>query len=229
MERVDQAGVRVAFGCELTAKPLALSLHEELFMTGKSESKVELAKRRGQHLRGTIAETLDSAATHFADADVHLLKFHGTYQQDDRDQRRQREAAGQEKAYQFMVRVAIPAGAITAAQYLSLESIADRHGNGTLRITTRQGFQFHGVLKGDLKPTIAGINEELLTTIAACGDVERNVMGCSAPLADADHQAVREVAAAVARELRPQSRAYYEIWLDGEKIPRAARDEESSS
>jgi len=186
-------------------------------MTGKPESKVEVAKRRGHHLRGTIAETLDSAATHFAEADVHLLKFHGTYQQDDRDQRRVREATGQEKAYQFMVRVAIPAGAITAAQYLSLESIADRHGNGTLRLTTRQGFQFHGVLKGDLKATIAGINQDLLTTIAACGDVERNVMGCSAPLADADHAAVREVAAAVARDLRPASRAYHEIWLDGER------------
>src|SRR5438552_10266515 len=140
-------------------------------MTGKPESKVEVAKRRGQHLRGTIAETLASQASHFAESDVHLLKFHGTYQQDDRDERRARETASQEKAYQFMVRVAIPAGAITAAQYLSLESIADRHGNGTLRITTRQGFQFHGVLKGDLKATIAGINKELLSTIAACGDV----------------------------------------------------------
>jgi sulfite reductase (ferredoxin) len=186
-------------------------------MTSKPESKVEVAKRRGQHLRGTIAETLGSAATHFADSDVHLLKFHGTYQQDDRDQRREREAAGLEKAYSFMVRVAIPAGAITAEQYLSLESIADRDGNGTLRITTRQGFQFHGVLKGDLKSTIAGINQQLLSTIAACGDVERNVMGCSAPLADADHAAVREVAAAVARDLRPASRAYHEIWLDGER------------
>jgi sulfite reductase beta subunit-like hemoprotein len=184
-------------------------------MTEKPESKVETAKRRGRHLRGSIAETLASDATHFGEDDASLLKFHGTYQQDDRDRRRARES--EEKAYQFMVRVAIPAGAVTAAQYLSLESIADRLGNGTLRVTTRQGFQFHGVLKGNLKATIAGINQELLTTISACGDVQRNVMGCSAPLADTDHAAVRRVAEALARELRPGTHAYHEIWLDGER------------
>jgi sulfite reductase (ferredoxin) len=186
-------------------------------MTGKPESKVELAKRNGRHLRGSIAETLASDASHFAHDDVQLLKFHGTYQQDSRDERRGREAAGAEKAYSFMVRVAIPAGAITADQYLGLAQIADCHANGTLRVTTRQGFQFHGVLKGDLKSTIAAVNQQLLTTISACGDVQRNVMGCSAPLADADHKAVRQVAEALAQELRPASRAYYEIWLDGEK------------
>jgi sulfite reductase (ferredoxin) len=186
-------------------------------MSTKPESKVEVAKRNGRRLRGSIAETLASDATHFEHDDIQLLKFHGTYQQDSRDERRGREAAGAEKAYSFMVRVAIPAGAITADQYLGLERIADQHANGTLRVTTRQGFQFHGVLKGDLKATIAGVNQELLTTIAACGDVERNVMGCSAPLADADHAAVREAAEAIAAELRPGSRAYHEIWLDGEK------------
>src|SRR5215210_1525226 len=186
-------------------------------MSAKPESKVEVAKRHGRHLRGTIAETLASDATHFDAGDIHLLKFHGTYQQDSRDERRRREAAGEEKAYSFMVRVAIPAGAVTADQYLSLEKIADNHANGTLRVTTRQGFQFHGVLKGDLKATIAGINGELLTTISACGDVQRNVMGCSAPLADTDHALVRHVAEALALELRPSSRAYHEIWLDGQK------------
>ena len=133
------------------------------------ESKVEVAKRQGRHLRGTIGETLAAEATHFAEDDVSLLKFHGTYQQDDRDLRRAREAAGQGKAYAFMVRVAVPAGAITAEQYLGLEEIADEHGNHTLRVTTRQGFQFHGVLKGDLKATIAGVNQKLLTTIAVLG------------------------------------------------------------
>src|SRR3954469_1693782 len=186
-------------------------------MATKPESKVEVAKRQGRHLRGTIAETLASGATHFEHDDIQLLKFHGTYQQDSRDQRRGRESAGEEKAYSFMVRVAIPAGAITADQYLALEQIADAHADGALRVTTRQGFQFHGVLKGDLKATIAGINQDLLTTISACGDVQRNVMGCSAPLADADHATVREVAEALARELRPASKAYHEIWLDGEK------------
>src|SRR6476469_2614064 len=175
-------------------------------MTGQPESKVEVAKRHGRHLRGTIAETLASERTHFGGDDVALLKFHGTYQQDDRDSRRVLEAAGLEKAYRFMVRVAVPAGQIT-----------DEHGDCTRRVTTRQGFQFHGVIKDHLKPTIADINHALLTTISACGDVQRNVMGCSAPLGDADHAAVRAVAAALALELRPGTRAYHEIWLDGEK------------
>jgi sulfite reductase (ferredoxin) len=186
-------------------------------MTGKPESKVEVAKRRGRHLRGTIAETLGSERTHFGEDDVHLLKFHGTYQQDDRDTRRELESAGLDKAWSFMVRVAIPAGAVTAAQYLELERLADAHANGALRVTSRQGFQFHGVLKDDLKAAIAAINESLLTTISACGDVQRNVMGCAAPLGDTDHLAVRRVAEALAAELRPASRAYHEIWLDGEK------------
>jgi sulfite reductase beta subunit-like hemoprotein len=186
-------------------------------MTPKPPSKVELAKRHGRRLRGTIGETLASDATHFGHDDLQLLKFHGTYQQDDRDQRKAREAEGRDKAYQFMVRVAIPAGAVTAEQYLALDGLADSHADGTLRVTTRQGFQFHGVLKGDLKGTIAEINRTLLTTISACGDVQRNVMGCAAPLGDADHAEVRRVAEALARELRPASRAYHEIWLDGEK------------
>ena len=186
-------------------------------MTGQPESKVEIAKRQGRHLRGTIADTLASGRTHFGHDDIQLLKFHGTYQQDDRDARKELEAAGLEKAWSFMVRVAIPAGALTGEQYLALERLADEHANGTLRVTTRQGFQFHGVLKGDLKATIARINRSLLTTTAASGDVQRNVKGCSAPLGDADHAAVRRVAEAIARELRPASRAYHEIWLDGER------------
>jgi sulfite reductase (ferredoxin) len=194
-------------------------------MTGAPDSKVELAKRRSRHLRGTIAETLASDRTHFDHDDLQLLKFHGTYQQDDRDARRELEAAGLEKAYAFMVRVAVPAGAVTAGQYLELDRIAAEHGNGTLRVTTRQGFQFHGVLKGDLKRTIAGINDALLTTISACGDVQRNVMGCAAPLGDADHALIRRVAEALALQLRPGSRAYHEIWLDGEKQLSGAEEE----
>src|SRR3954465_6555928 len=134
-------------------------------MTLKPESKVEARKRKGRHLRGSIAQTLGSEATHFGPDDIHLLKFHGTYQQDSRDVRREREAAGLEKAYSFMVRVAIPSGAVTTDQYLRRERLAERYADGTLRVTTRQGFQFHGVLKGNLKAAIASINEELLTTI----------------------------------------------------------------
>src|SRR5919109_2068494 len=180
------------------------------------DSKVEVAKREGRHLRGTIAEQLESAGSHFEGDDVTLLKFHGTYQQDDRDARKRRDE-GADKAYAFMVRVALPAGALDAAQYLALEQVADDWANGTLRITTRQGFQLHGVLKRDLKATIAEVNHRLMTTLAACGDVSRNVMGCPAPVDDEAHQAVRAAARGIAERLRPASRAYHEIWLDGEK------------
>jgi sulfite reductase beta subunit-like hemoprotein len=180
------------------------------------ESKVEQTKREGRHLRGTITETLSSEATHFGGDDTTLLKFHGTYQQDDRDARRARDD-GAEKAFQFMVRVALPAGALNAEQYLALEEVANRHANGTLRVTTRQGFQFHGVLKTGLKATIAEVNHRLMTTLAACGDVSRNVMGCPAPVDDEAHTAVRAAARGIAEQLRPGSRAYHEIWLDGEK------------
>ena len=147
------------------------------------ESKVEVRQARGppspRHHRGELARRRQP----FRGDDVTLLKFHGTYQQDDRDARKRRDESA-EKAFSFMVRVALPAGALDADQYLALEEVADRHANGTLRVTTRQGFQFHGVLKGDLKATIAEVNHQLLTTLAACGDVYRNVMGCPAPLDD---------------------------------------------
>ncbi|MBI4718113.1 MAG: NADPH-dependent assimilatory sulfite reductase hemoprotein subunit [Planctomycetes bacterium] len=191
----------------------------------KEESKVEVAKRSSRHLRGSIAETLASDATHFSDDDVSLLKFHGTYQQDDRDLRHERRKQGLEEAYQFMVRVAIPAGVVSADQYLALDQLADAYGNHSLRITTRQGFQFHGVLKRDLKATIAGINHTLLTTISACGDVERNVMACPAPLQDEAHVTLRRVAREVAVQLRPKTRAYHEIWLDGEKYSSTEEEE----
>lgn len=179
-----------------------------------TESKVETAKRHGDHLRGTLAATLVSSRTHFDTDDVQLLKFHGSYQQDDRDRRRAREG---EKAHSFMIRAVLPAGLLTAEQYLAFDRLADERANGTLRVTTRQGFQLHGVILGDLKPAIAAINAALATTLAACGDVQRNVLGCPAPIDDAPHRAVRAVARALADALRPASRAYYEIWLDEER------------
>jgi sulfite reductase (ferredoxin) len=180
------------------------------------DSKVEAAKRQGRHLRGTIGEQLQGAGSHFEGDDVTLLKFHGTYQQDDRDARKRRDESA-EKAFSFMVRVALPAGTLDADQYLALEEVADRWANGTLRVTTRQGFQFHGVLKSGLKATIAEVNHRLMTTLAACGDVNRNVMGCPAPVDDEAHQAVRAAAWGIAERLRPASKAYHEIWLDGER------------
>lgn len=193
--------------------------------TVEQESKVEIAKREGRQLRGTIAETLSSDATHFGHDDLQLLKFHGTYQQDDRDRRKAR-GEDEDKAYSFMIRVALPAGILTAEQYLAFDDLAGSYANGTLRITTRQGLQFHGVLKDGLKPTIAAINASLATTIAACGDVRRNVMGCPVDLADPVHAAVRGAAARIAEELAPRSRAYYEIWLDDQAIVKSAEEEE---
>ncbi len=192
---------------------------------GKPESKVEGIKRSSRHLRGTIAETLASDATHFGDEDAGLLKFHGTYQQDDRDVRHERRKQGLEEAYSFMIRCAIPGGIVTADQYLAMDDLADRAANGTLRVTTRQGFQFHGVLKSNLKAAIAGINHCLLTTLSACGDVERNVMCCPAPLADEAHAVVRRLAREIAVQLRPGTRAYHEIWLDGEKAISTEQEE----
>jgi len=191
----------------------------------KEESKVEIAKRNSRHLRGDIESTLQTDTTHFNEDDIQLLKFHGTYQQDDRDVRRERRAEGLEKAYEFMVRVAIPGGALTGKQYLALDDLAERYGNKSLRVTTRQGFQFHGVLKSDLKKTIAGINRSLLTTLAACGDVQRNVMACPAPFVSKPYEIVREMARRIAKALQPQSNAYHEIWLDGEKIDFATESE----
>lgn len=185
---------------------------------GKKQSKVEAAKKNSKLLRGTIAETLSSEATHFEHDDTQVLKFHGIYQQDDRDVRRERKQSGQEPDYSFMVRVALPGGLLNADQYLSLDSIANDYANGTLRITTRQGIQFHGVYKKVLKSTIAGVNQKLMTTLSACGDVERNVMTCPAPLGDEAHIVLQETARDIAVQLRPASRAYHEIWLDDEKV-----------
>ncbi len=184
----------------------------------KTESAVEAAKRDSKQLRGTIGETLASEATHFGADDLQLLKFHGVYQQDDRDTRTERKRGGLEPDYFFMVRVAIPGGRLTAKQYLALDELADVCGNGTLRITTRQGLQFHRVPKGDLQTLITGVNARLLTTLAACGDVERNVMASPAPLADPAHRLVQQMARDIAQALSPGRRAYHEIWLGGEKL-----------
>lgn len=184
----------------------------------KSESKVEAAKRNSRQLRGTIAQTLASDATHFVEDDAQILKPHGVYQQDDREHRHERREQGVGKAYMFMIRCAIPGGSLTAEQYLALDALADPCANGTLRITTRQGFQFHRVLMDNLKAAVAGINRAMLTTLGACGDNGRNVMTCPAPLADEPHVRLREVAGEVARQLRPATRAYHEIWLGGEKL-----------
>src|SRR5947199_8899941 len=181
-------------------------------------SKVERIKIESNNLRGHIREELDQDTSHFSEEQVQRIKFRGMYQQEDRDARQKRKAAGSEKAYQFMVRSRIPGGALTAEQYLVEDDLAGRYANGTLRITTRQGFQLHGILKGDLHATLHSINESLLSTLSACGDVNRNVMACPAPTHSRAHARVEEIAHEVAMHLDPRSKAYHEIWVDGEKL-----------
>lgn len=180
-------------------------------------AKVEAVKRDSRRLRGGIADTLASGRTHFADGDEQLVKFHGLYQGYDRDSATELKQQGLEKAYEFMVRVKIPAGQLSAAQYLALDDIAERHGGGNLRITTRQGIQFHGMIKDELKPSIAAIDAALMTTFAACGDVVRNVTANPAPIADAKHRTLQAEARRLSAALAPRTRAYHEIWVDGER------------
>ena len=188
----------------------------------RGPSKVEQAKLASDALRGRIAATLaDPAVPSFEEDDKQLLKFHGVYQQDNRDTRH----TGEGKTYSMMIRVRMPGGALTASQWLELDRLADRYGGGALRLTTRQGIQYHGVLKDDLKATIRGINEALLSTLSACGDVQRNVMAPPAPFADEAHRTVQRVAHELAMALAPATGAYHEIWLDGERVDEGGEEE----
>lgn len=197
-----------------------------------SRSALEGIKENSRALRGTITEELGKDSDRFGEQDKQLLKFHGTYQQEDRDARKARRGEGLGKHYMFMVRCKIPGGRVTAEQYLALDQLADAHGNGTLRFTSRQGIQFHGVLKAHLKDTIAGINETLLTTLGACGDVERNVMCCPAPVNhDSVHAEMQATARRLAQHFAPRSNAYHEIWLNGRPAngARSVSEEEGRS
>jgi sulfite reductase (ferredoxin) len=178
-------------------------------------SVVELIKDNSRQLRGTLADELARDSECFNDQDKQLLKFHGSYQQDDRDARKDRHRDGGGKSFIFMVRCKIPGGKVTASQYLAIDRLAGEYANGTLRITSRQGFQLHGVLKSNLKHTIADINHNLLTTLGACGDVERNVMAPPAPFATPVYRELQRMADVIAQLFAPRSRAYHEIWLDG--------------
>ena len=179
-------------------------------------SAVEGIKARSRHLRGTIADGLrDRTTGALAEDDTQLIKFHGMYQQDDRDLRAERRDQRLEPAWQFMVRARLPGGLCTAAQWLAFDDIARRYANGTLRLTTRQAFQLHGVVKQVLKPTIAAINQAVLDTLAACGDVNRNVMVTTLPASRSAHAAAARLAVALSERFLPNAGAYHEIWLDG--------------
>ena len=181
-------------------------------------SSNESIKANSNHLRGLIKEELVDDAPAFTDDSEQLLKFHGVYQQDDRDRRKEARARGLDKHHQLMIRTRIPGGIVPAEAYLAHDDIAEKWANGTLRVTTRQDFQFHGVLKGNLKKSIHAINDGLLTTLGGCGDVERNIMCCPEPSADPFHAQVHRSIAALVTELTPRTRAYHEIWLDGEVV-----------
>ncbi len=181
-------------------------------------SPVEGFKTESNYLRSDIATELADGNDHFGKVNIQLLKHHGTYQQDDRDARAAGRTEGHKgkapKAFSFMVRTRVPGGKLTSAQLLAELDLADEVGNTTLRFTSRQGLQLHGVLKGDLWKTIHRINEIQLTTLAACGDVERNVMCCPAPhKQDPVRAELQSLADRLAAHLAPRTRAYHEIWL----------------
>jgi len=179
----------------------------------------EYIKIRSNYLRGTIAEGLADASTGaMSEDDQQLLKFHGTYQQDDRDLRADRRKHKLEKAYSFMIRIRVPGGVATPEQWLEVDRMATQFANGTIKLTTRQAFQFHGIIKSNLKRTIKEINQAAMDTIAACGDVNRNVMCNPNPYLSDVHAEVLKVAQGISDHLTPQTRAYHEIWLDGEKL-----------
>jgi sulfite reductase (NADPH) hemoprotein beta-component len=182
-------------------------------------SPVERIKRESRLLRGTLVESLaDPLTGAIREDDQSVIKFHGSYQQDDRDLREERRRQKLEPAYSFMIRTRLPGGVCTPRQWLALDGIARRYGSGTLRLTTRQAFQVHGVVKTELKATIAAINATLVDTIAACGDVNRNVMASANPVESRAHAAAWEWAKRLSEHLLPKTRAYHEIWLDGEKV-----------
>ena len=179
-------------------------------------SAVEGTKAESRGLRGTVAAELAAADGRggVSEGTYNLLKFHGTYEQFDRDTATELKQRGEDKDWQFMVRVRAPGGRLTAAQWLALDALADRYSDGTLRITTRQALQFHGVRRGNLKANIAAINAMLLTTFAACGDVVRNIVTTPAPRRDAIHARLEADARMLSTALLPRTRSYWEIFTD---------------
>ncbi len=187
-------------------------------MTDK-RAKNEFLKEESHYLRGTIAEGLSQVETGaIAEDDTQLIKFHGSYMQDDRDVRGERAKKKLEKAFSFMIRLRLPGGLVSPDQWLKLDDIAGTYANGSLRLTTRATFQYHGVIKSNLRRTMQAINGACLDTIAACGDVNRNVMCVGNPFVSPVHAAAGDLARKVSDHLLPKTSAYHEIWLEGEKV-----------
>lgn len=188
-------------------------------MTDGDLSRNERIKEASAFLRGTLAEGISDEITGaISEDDQQLVKFHGMYLQDDRDLRGERSRKRMEKAFAFMIRMRIPGGACTPKQYLALDEIARVYANGTLRLTTRQTFQFHGVIKTNLRASMQAMDRAVLDTLAACGDVNRNVMANPNPYQSRAHAAALDLATRISEHLLPHTGAYREIWLDGEKV-----------
>ncbi|TPX31919.1 assimilatory sulfite reductase (NADPH) [Synchytrium microbalum] len=186
----------------------------------------EVVKEASNFLRGTLAEgLLDTTTGALSENDTVLTKFHGIYQQDDRDIRDERARQGLEKAFSFMVRVRVPGGIATPQQWIALNNVGDQHANGTVRITTRQAIQFHGIIKRNLKQSIKDINQALMDTVAACGDVNRNVMCNPNPFLSEVHKEVFEICKEFSDHLTPRTSAYHEIWLDKKMVAGSADEE----
>ncbi|MET0072602.1 MAG: assimilatory sulfite reductase (NADPH) hemoprotein subunit [Candidatus Thiodiazotropha sp.] len=179
----------------------------------------ELIKANSRYLRGTLRESVADQATGALSAeDAQISKFHGFYEQDDRDQRQQRQQQFLEPYYSFMLRARLPGGVCTSRQWLAIDAVGRELGNGTIRLTTRQTFQYHGILKKNLKPLIQRINQAMIDSIGGCGDVNRNVLCNPNPEQSALHGEVYQWARRISERLLPKSRAYHEIWLDGEAV-----------
>jgi sulfite reductase (NADPH) hemoprotein beta-component len=192
-----------------------------------SERSVEDIKHGSARLRGSLLESLaDPVTGALRDDDLPLIKFHGSYQQDQRDVRDMRRLAKLEPAYSFMIRTRTPGGVLTPKQWLQLDAIATRYAERGLRITTRQAFQLHGVIKTELKATLQAINAALIDTLAACGDVIRNIVVAANPHLSRAHAGVQVQAAALSAHLLPRTRAYYEIWLDEERVAGSGEEDE---
>ena len=187
----------------------------------RKPSKSEGLKERSNYLREPVATELLQETTHFTEDGIQILKFHGSYQQDNRDNR----VKGQEKDYQFMLRTRNPGGFVPPQLYLALDKLSEEYGNHTLRVTTRQGFQLHGVLKKNLKAVFSSIIKNMGSTLGACGDLNRNVMAPPAPYKNRpEYEYALKYANNIADLLTPQTGGYYEIWLDGEKAISAEED-----
>jgi sulfite reductase (ferredoxin) len=176
-------------------------------------SPVEKIKIESQYLKGTIGEEIAAPVDHFDKDNIQLLKFHGTYQQDDRDARAAVKKAGGDKAYSMMLRLRIPGGRIGSEQFLNMLDLCEELGNSTMKITTRQTIQLHGILKDNLRPTIKRINDMALSTLAACGDVNRNIMCCPAKRVGKVHATLEALTDELTHAMAPQTSAYHELWL----------------